>query len=90
MHHHLLKESMLTPTQAEHVASVSPLCRAEMTKYLEDGVNVVIKPQWAEEPDGPPIAIAVASDPSFWIDLCDSIELARERATALGLHVVSD
>lgn len=81
-------QPMLTAVQQQLVASAFPECRAEMTRYLKAGVDVQVRPQTECGPDVPAIAISVASDPSFWIDCCDTIELARSRATELGLRVV--
>lgn len=80
---------MLSPIQSAHVAAVFPEAKAQMERYLAAGVEVVIGPQNECGPDVPPIAIAVATDQSFWIDCCDTVELAHDRAVALGLRVVS-
>lgn len=80
---------MLSPVQSAHVAAVFPEVKAQMERYLAAGVEVVIGPQSECGPDVPPIAIAVAADQSFWIDCCDTKELAHDRAVALGLRVVS-
>lgn len=74
--------------QSAHVASVYPECRDQMARYLQQGAEVVIGLQTECGPDVPPIAIAVAADRSFWIDCCETIELARARAKALGLRVL--
>ncbi|MBY0464780.1 MAG: hypothetical protein K2W33_07525 [Burkholderiales bacterium] len=59
-----------------------------MAAYLESSAEVVIQRQTECGADVPPIAIKVAEDPEFWIDCCDTSELAFARATALGLNVV--
>lgn len=79
---------MLTPVQAAHVADVFPECRTQMLAYLKAGVEVVVGRQTECGPDVPPIAIAVASDQSFWIDCCETVEAAKARAQALGLRVL--
>lgn len=79
---------MLTPVQKAHVAAVFPEAKAQMEAYLADGVEVVIGPQTECGPDVPPIAIAVASDQSFWVDCCETVEKAELRAQELGLIVV--
>lgn len=79
---------MLTPMQAAHVAAVFPECKSQMADYLAAGVNVVVGPQNECGPDVPPIAIAVASDQAFWIDCCETVEAAKDRAHRLGLRVV--
>lgn len=61
-----------------------------MALYLKAGVDVVIGPQTECGPDVPPIAIAVAADQAFWIDCCDTVELAHAHAEALGLRVVGN
>lgn len=78
----------LTSIQAAHVAAVYPECKAQMANYLAVGVEVVVGPQTECGPDVPPIAIAVASDQAFWIDCCETVEVAKSRAQALGLRVV--
>ena len=78
----------LTPMQAAHVAAVDPECKSQMANYLAAGVEVVVGPQTECGPDVPPIAIAVASDPAFWIDCCETVEAAKARAQSLGLRVV--
>lgn len=79
---------MLTPIQIAHVAAVFPEVKAQMETYLAEGVDVVIGPQDECGPDVPPIAIAVASDQAFWIDCCETVEIAKMRAQELGLNVV--
>lgn len=79
---------MLTPIQASHVAAVFPEAKVQMKTYLAAGVEVVVGPQTECGSDVPPIAIAVASDQSFWIDCCETVEAAKARAQALGLRVV--
>lgn len=79
---------MLTPMQAAHVADVFPECKSQMANYLAAGVDVVVGPQNECGSDVPPIAIAVASDPAFWIDCCETVEAAKDRAHGLGLRVV--
>lgn len=59
-----------------------------MTTYLEASVDFLICHQTECGPDVPPIAIAVAADQSFCIDCCDTYDLAKARAEALGLRVV--
>lgn len=78
----------LTPMQAAHVAAVIPECKSQMANYLAAGVEVLVGPQTECGPDVPPIAIAVASDPAFWIDCCETVEAAKARAQSLGLRVV--
>ena len=78
----------LTPMQAAHVAAVFPECKSQMANYLAAGVEVLVGPQTECGPDAPPIAIAVASDPAFWIDCCETVEAAKARAQSLGLRVV--
>lgn len=79
---------MLTTLQEAHVAAVFPDCKAQMSRYLAAGVEVVIGPQTECGPDVPPFAIAVASDQAFWIDCCETVEAAKDRAQELGLIVV--
>ena len=79
---------MLTATQAAHVAAVFPEVKVQMASYLAAGVEVVIGAQTECGPDVPPIAIAVASDQAFWIDCCETVEIAKVRADALGLRVI--
>ncbi|MBV7542217.1 hypothetical protein [Acidovorax sp. sic0104] len=79
---------MLTTVQAAHVAAVFPETKADMARYLEGSAEVVIFHQTECGGDVPPIAIAVASDQSFWIDCCQTVDAAQARAAALGLRVV--
>lgn len=79
---------MLTALQESHVGDVFPEFKAQMSSYLEAGVDVVIGPQTECGPDVPPIAIAVASDQAFWIGCCETVEAAKARAQELGLRVV--
>ena len=91
MLHHSLRSiisSEAKSIQASHVATVFPDAKAQMEAYLAAGVDVVVGHQTECGPDVPPIAIAVASDPSFWIDCCETVEAAKARAKALGLRVV--
>lgn len=78
----------LTPEQAAHVAAVNPEFREQMAEFLKAGVDVVVARQNECGDGGPPFCIAVASDNAFWIDCCESVELAHARAQALGLRVV--
>lgn len=79
----------LNAVQAEHVRSTFPEARTQMAAYLEQSAEVMIEHQTECGVDVPPIAIKVAEDPEFWIDCCDTSELAYARAKALGLKVVA-
>ncbi len=72
--------------QLAHIEHVFPECKAQMADYLSDGVEVGICRQ-REVGEAPPYAIYVRADPAFWIDCCESVEQARERAASLGLKV---
>ena len=78
----------LTQVQAAHVAAVFPENREQMVKYLMAGVAVVVGRQTECGSDVHPFCIAVAADQEFWIDCCETAELARSRAKSLGLSVV--
>lgn len=82
------QDASLTPVQAAHVAAVFPELREQMADLLKAGVDVVVARQNECGEDVPPFCIAVAADQSFWIDCCESVELAHTRAQALGLRVV--
>jgi hypothetical protein len=79
---------MLTELQKEHVARVPPETRAEMARLFEEARDVVIFSQ-NEVGEAPPVAIALKSDESFWIDCCATPAAAAERALALGMRVVN-
>lgn len=79
---------MLTPVQTAHVSRVFPESKALMASYLTAGADVVIFRQTECGSDVPPIAIAVASDHSFWIDCCETEDAAQARAKELGLRTV--
>lgn len=78
----------LTPAQAAHVAAAFPECRRKMAEYLQQGAGVVIRRQTECTGDVPPIAIAVVSEPDFWIACCHSFAEAVDLAVSLGLKVV--
>lgn len=78
----------MTPIQEAHVAKCFPESRADMARFLSAGVDVFISRQNETGPDVPPFAIAVASEPSFWIDCARSKRAAGELARSLGLRVV--
>jgi len=84
----VLPDSSLTSIQSAHVAAVFPEVRAQMAEFLKAGVDVVLARQTECGADVPPFCIAVASDQAFWVDCCETMELARSRAEALGLRVV--
>ncbi|KQW19776.1 MULTISPECIES: hypothetical protein [Pseudomonas] len=79
----------LTTAQREHVEAAFPECRAEMTEYLLQGVEVVIYKQNECGADVPPFAVAPTDKQEFWIGCWDTPELASSSAAALGLRVVS-
>lgn len=79
----------LTPLQQEFINSVYPECRVEMTDYLKRGVEVFVRRQTECGDDVPPYSIGVVENPAFWIDCCETEQLAIERAKTLGLHVTT-
>ncbi len=78
----------MTPAQSAHIASCFPECRQDMARYLQARAAVIIRQQNECGPDIPPYAIAVASEPEFWIDCAESEKAARAKAKALGLRVI--
>ncbi|MCF5371981.1 hypothetical protein [Pseudomonas syringae] len=79
----------LTDAQKCHVQAVFPECRAQMSEYLSQGVEVVIYLQNECGDDVPPYAVAPRDNQEFWIGCWDTPELASAGASALGLRVVS-
>lgn len=77
----------LTPAQSAHIASAFPETRAEMTRFLEAGVGVLVHRHDECGGDVPPYAIVVDRT-SFWIDCCDTPEEAEALACSLGLKVL--
>lgn len=81
--------SGLSPDQVAHVRSVFPESRAEMAFHLRQGTAVRVQRQRECGSDVPPYAIAVSTDPDFWVDCCHTPEAARAKALRLGLMVES-
>lgn len=78
----------LTTFQRDHVLRVFPETQASMAEYLRLGAEVFIVRQ-GEVPDAPPVAIAVLSDPTYWIDCLESEGAALAHAARLGLTITS-
>lgn len=78
----------LTTLQRDHVLHVFPETQASMAEYLRQGAEVFIVRQ-DEVPDAPPVAIAVLSDPTYWIDCLESEDAALAHAERLGLTITS-
>ncbi|HEK3608627.1 hypothetical protein PAE975_6106 (plasmid) [Pseudomonas aeruginosa] len=78
----------LTNAQQQYVDQVPAWCRAEITDYLERGVEVLVFRQNECGDDVPPYAVAPKENQEFWVGCWDSLEVATEKATSLGLRVV--
>lgn len=79
---------MLNTEQQALVDRVFPECRKPITQFLQDRAKVFIVRQNETGPDVPPWAIAVESQPDYWID-CKKTKLeATQYARSLGLVVV--
>ncbi|MBB4861593.1 hypothetical protein HNP46_000404 [Pseudomonas nitritireducens] len=85
---HELDEAMkgLTELQVKIAQKFPAQQRAEGADYLRRGVDVIIKLQ-DEIPEAEPWAI-IHEESSYWIDTCNTKELAMELAQQLGLKVV--
>ena len=77
----------LTAVQADHIARVFTNTRAEMTRFLESGADVVIYKQTECGSDVPPYAVAVAGT-DFWIDCCETVAEAIALTNSLGLKLL--
>lgn len=82
-----LADSDLTVTQTKLLMQVNPFVRNEIKNYLKQGAEVVIYKQNDAGPDVPPFAIAIKDRQDFWIDCCDTVDLAIKKAVDLGLKV---
>jgi hypothetical protein len=69
-------------------SSVQTNVGKQIANYLRRGVECGIGPQ-TEVEDAPPFALYVKENPGFWVDCFETVELAREAVTRLGLVLVS-
>lgn len=77
----------LTAVQSAHLEKVPLAHRADMARFLEEGVEVVVYRQSDASDDVPPYAIAVAGT-DFWIECCKTRTSGVALARKLGLKVL--
>jgi hypothetical protein len=76
----------LSDSQIMHVMGVSSEVRESMSKHLLAGSEVVIRRQ-NECPELGDFAICVVGEDDYWIECCNSNEVARNLAATLGLKI---